>query len=326
MSVSQETSPAPASKPVPPSRLLSTIGLVFAAVLLAVIAGAAWAGYRAGLSTRDDHLRATQASDLKSQFDLGVSDLAAGRPSMAVARFEYILSLDPDYPGAREKLAEAQAALDVTPTPLPPTPPPIAGEDPAQILALAQTYAAATNWDGVIDQITRLHAADPDYETVKADGLLFTALRGRGLARIQGDAMEAGIFDLDQAGAFAPLDTEARNYRAWARLYLAAKSFWGLDWAKAVDILSQLYVLAPNFKDTSRLLYQATLNYAAQLNVAGDVCAAAGSYAAAQQLFPDSQVAELQVTAEAACALTPTPEPTVSGPEGAVTDTPTPSP
>jgi tetratricopeptide (TPR) repeat protein len=309
MSSSPESLPTPAPAH-PPSRLLSILGLVFAAVLLAVLGLAAWAGYQAGLTTRADQARATQVVDLQAQFDLGIADLGAGRYRMATARFEYILALDPHYPAAREKLAEAQAGLNVTPTAVPPTLLPVTSEDPAGLLTLAERYAAEGSWDLVIDQITRLRVLDPDYEVLQGDHLIFTALRGRGLARIQGDQMEAGIFDLDQAGQFGTLDPEARNYRAWARLYLAAKSYYGLDWARTVDILRQLYVLAPNFKDTARLLHTATLALAAQLNAAGDTCLAAENYAAAQQLFADAQVADLLAGAQASCALTPSPAPT----------------
>lgn len=316
MSSSPEPLPAPAH---PPSRLLSTLGLVFAIVLLAVLAGAAWGGYQAGLTARADQASAAQAQDLQAQFDLGVADFTAGRFPMAAARFEYVLARDPNFPSARAKLTEAQTALHVTATVPPPTAIPVAaGADPADYLAAATQAAAAENWDAVLDQMTRLRVLDPKYEMLQVDQLLFMALRGRGLARIQGDQMEAGIFDLDQAGAFGTLEAEARNIRAWARLYLAAKSFYGLDWAKTVDILNQLYILAPNFKDTTTLLYQATLSYAALLNTAGDACGAAGQYAAAQVLVADPQVAELWTAAQTACALTPTPAPT----DAALTPTP----
>jgi tetratricopeptide (TPR) repeat protein len=182
-------------------------------------------------------------------------------------------------------------------------------------------HNAAGNWDGVIAQIRRLHAVDDQYRAAEADRLLATALRQRGVVRIQSDEMEAGIFDLDQALAFGPLDAEATNYRAWARLYLAAKSYWGVNWAEAASILQQLYVLAPNFKDTTRLLYQATLNYAQQLALDGEACAAAEEYAFALTLFSNPAVTEALTTAQANCALTPTP-----APETLPEDTPTPEP
>ncbi len=315
MSVSSDSS---SRQPHHSTRLLSTLGLIFAAVLLVVLGLAAWTGYQAGLTTREDQLRATQTVDLQAQFDLGVADLAAQRYRMAAARFEYVLSQAPDYPDARAKLAAAQAGLNVTPTPPPPTPLPVTGEDPADLLALAQAYVEAGNWDMALSQLTRLHALDAEYERLTVEGLLFQALRGRGVTRIQEDEMEAGIFDLDQAAAFQPLDADARSFRAWARLYLAAKSYWGLDWPKTVAILGELYVLAPNFKDTTRLYYQASRNYADLLYAAGDPCSAAQNYATARLLFDDAQLAERQAAAQAECVPTPIP----SGTEATATPSP----
>jgi tetratricopeptide (TPR) repeat protein len=306
--------------------------LSLAGILAVVIAGAAYGGYRAGLGERDRQLRATRAAELKQQYVLGVADLAAGRPSLAAERFEYILNLEPDYPGAAEKLAEARAALSSTATP-PPSPTPLpASLDPVEIFALAQQAYTSQDWEGVISLLARLHALDPDYKAVEADGMLFVALRNRGAARIAaGDEMEAGIADLNQAEKFGPLDTEAVNYRAWARLYLNAQSFWGLNWELAIENLRLLYALAPNFHDTAQKYYQATLNYAAQLAASGDVCAAAEQYALAQTLFVDQNAADAQATAQAACALTPSPEPTLDltlQPTGASPEeaTPTPAP
>jgi hypothetical protein len=318
----EESSPTPPARAARRPRLISVLGLVFAAILLSVLGIAAYVGYQAGLDQREAQQRATQAADLQTQFQLGLEDLANQRYQLAADRFQYIVAVDAEFPGAAEKLAEAQAALQITPTAPAPTAPPASGQSPAEGLALAQRYFEAGNWDAAIAQVLFLRTVDPNYETAQANTLLFKALRNRGVARIQGDQMEAGIFDLDQASGFGPLDSDAVNYRAWARLYLAARSYWGVNWAETASILQQLYVLAPNFKDTTRLLYQATLNYAAQL-AASDACAAAEQYAAAQQLFTDQPVADAQATAQANCLLTPTATATSEAPSEV---TPTPEP
>jgi tetratricopeptide (TPR) repeat protein len=344
MSQIEDTSPAPAHREIPLGRRLSLIGLGTTLLLLIVLSGAAYAGYQAGLLQQQQQYRATQAADLQLQYDLGLGDLAAGRYEVAIARFEYIVQLDPQYRDANLKLAEARQALAATPTPRPsPTPgaaptagsasPP--GATPASaatgqaqtIFDSAQDAYAIGDWDGVIDALGRLHAVDPDYEAVRVDGMLYVALRNRGITRILGDAMEAGMFDLDQAAAFGPLDTEALNYRAWARLYLAAQSYWGLDWRQAMEILQQLYLIAPYFRDTNTRLYQATVNYADQLVAAGEHCAAAEHYTAAQALFAgDAVVTQALAEAQAACAAAPNPEPTAGEgtPGAAVTATPAP--
>ena len=315
------TSPTSPTGPARVARPLWLLGLSLAGILLGVIGGAAYAGYRAGLSQHATQARATQAVELQLQYDLGVADLAAGRYELAAERFAYVVQYDPNYPGAAEKLVEARQAMQITPTTESlPTSSPTPSADPAEIFALAQRYHAESNWGGVITQVALLRTLDPNYESLKADQLLFEALRNRGVERIQGDEMEAGISDLNQAEAYAPLDAEAANHRLWATYYLAAQSYWGVNWGQAVAILEELYLLAPNFRDTSSRLYQATLNYAEQLSAAGDACGAAAQYANAQALLADLALADAQATAQANCALTPTPDLSATP----VTPTPTP--
>ncbi len=320
MTTKEETTPAAAA---PRRRLVGplvrlALGLALVLVLAFVLAG--YAGYQAGLTQRERQYSATQAADLAHQYDLGVADLAAGRYEVAIARFEYILKLDPAYRDTGRKLAEArqaQPAATGAATAVPSTaaatgtsgPQPGPEADAAEVFALAQEFYAAANWNGVIDQLTLLHSIDPTYQAVKSDGMLYVALRNRGIARLLGDEMEAGITDLDAAAEFGPLDSEALSYRQWARMYLAAQSYWGVDWYRAMINLQELYLIAPYFHDTNLRLYEATLNYAKQLDAAGDVCGAAENYTAALALFDDSAVAEQAAAAQAACAANPpTPE------------------
>ncbi len=310
----------------PPSKsrrlpiFLIAIGLL--ALLVLTMGVAIWGGYQSGLKQHQLQAQATRSAELNTQFDLGVADLSAGNNDMAQQRFEYILSIDPGYPGAADKLEEAQAVLQITssptPTPLPlptVTPMPVAtagptGPDPASILAQAEQSSAAKNWDDVIQKLSDLRALDAKYEPAKVDQLLFTALRNRGVARIEGKELEGGIFDLNQAETLAPLDTDAKSHRLWARYYLDAMSYWGLDWKRTVELLSELHTFAPYFQDSPARLYQAHLNYAAQLAAAKNFCDAAAQYAAAQALSPAPAVAEKQAAAQAQCVPTPVGETT----------------
>lgn len=326
---------------MPLGRRLSLIGLATVALLLLVLAGAAYAGYQAGLTQRQAQFEATQAADLQLQYELGVADLAAGRNEVAIARFEYIVRLDPQYRDASQKLADARLAFSATPTATPrplatpsptslPATPVLTSTEAVEIFNLAQDAYAVSDWDGVITQLTYLKVVDPDYETVRVAGMLFVALRNRGIARILGDELEGGMADIDQAQIYGPLDTEALNHRAYARLYLAALSYWGLNWQEAMVILRQLYLIAPYFRDTSTRLYRATVNYADQLAAAGDYCGAAELYREAQALFADdADVAAALAEADSVCALTPTPDPLATpgeGGEGAATAEPTAGP
>jgi tetratricopeptide (TPR) repeat protein len=314
------TTPAPAQGRGTPSRArrLGLLGLALGLLLIVVLAGAAYGGYQAGAAQRQTQALATQTYELENQYALGLADLQSGRYVVAVARFEYVLELDPNYRDASAKLAEAQAAAQITPTALASaaaptaagtgTPAPTQSQAAANLFAEANTSFAAEDWDGVISALTQLHSVDPDYEAVRADGMLFLALRNRGVARILGDAMEAGIFDLDNAEAFGPLDSEARNVRAWARTYLAGRDYWGLDWKRSMDIFEELSLIAPYFRDTDRRLFEAVWRYADQLVAAGDYCGAVERYERALLLFADESVSAKLTTAQESCANPPPPD------------------
>lgn len=321
MTETQPTAPAERSN----SKFASRLALWFALALVAALGLAAWAGYQSGAVQRESNAQATRAADLQTQFQIGLTDLQAKRYSMAATRFEYILSQDPNYPEATARLAEARTALNVTTVPPTPTLPIIAGKDPAEMLLLAQKYANEKNWEGVLAEIALLRSTDANYEVATVDGLLYIALRERGIARILGDAMEAGITDIDHASQYRTLDETAASHRAWARLYLAARLYYGLDWARATGILRDLYLLAPNFKNTTQLLYDGTVSYAAQLNLT-DACAAAEQYAFAFTIKNDPAISEALTLAQTNCALTPTPDPNAPTPDPNATPLPAETP
>ena len=321
--------PARARRSPPRRKVVAALGLGL--LLIVVLAGAGLAGYQSGIDQRQTQAQAARVLELQNQYDLGLADLQAGRHEMAVIRFEYILRLDANYRDAGQKLAEARIAFQATATPrastVVPTPTGAAvvteSQEAANILIEAEALLAANDWGGAIEALTRLNSVDPDYEAVRADGMLFRALRNRGVERINGDAMEAGMFDLDNAEAFGPLDTEALNVRAWARLYLAARSYWGLDWKRSMDILEELSLIAPYFRDTDRRLFEATVNYAGQLVAASDYCGAADRYARALLLFSDDTVSASLAAAQADCA---SPPPPTEGAPGAPPAEGTPTP
>ena len=311
----EDTSPTPAPLPWRINRRLSLIVLGILFLVILILASAGYAGYQAGMAERDTQAQATRAADLEHQYELGVTDLAAGRYEVAQARFEYIVQLDPNFRDASQKLAQVRAAIAATATPTlaPPTvtptlAPPTATQSHAaqDLFNQAQAQYAASDWAGVIATLTQLHGVDPTFQAVKVNGMLYVAYRNSGIAQISGSDIEGGMFDLDQAEAIGPLDTDALNYRAWGRLYLAAQSYWGLNWQQAMVILQQLYLIAPYFHDTSTLLYQATVNYADQLAQSGDTCGAAQHYTEAQALKADPKIADALATAQASCAKTPT--------------------
>lgn len=231
----------------------------FPVVILALLAaaGGALAGFNSG--KRVVHVSQVQQADqvLKEQYNLAVQDLQAGRYEVARQRLEYVLTKNPAYPGAQDKLAQAIAVLyaTATPTPLPPTSTPTPTRDLRPVQELynqAVLQIAASDWDGALNTITSLRGADKNYQTAKVDAMIYTALRNRGVDHIlkKGD-LEGGSYDLALAERFGPLDSEAVNVRNWARLYMYGSSFWGADPARAIYYFSQVASAAPYLTDGS---------------------------------------------------------------------------
>lgn len=57
------------------------------------------------------------ATQMVDQYEYALLDINAGRYENAKQRLEYVLSRDPKYPGAKEKLSEVEKFLELTPTP-----------------------------------------------------------------------------------------------------------------------------------------------------------------------------------------------------------------
>lgn len=284
------------------------VALMFVCLLMTVIAIAAAGGYWAGLGERSIRQTQTARDAIDEQFRLAAEDLDAGRYELARQRLEYVLGTDPAYPGAADRLALARRGMASTPA-LTPSPVVSGGSSAAELFARAQAQLEQRDWDAMITTLTLLRNLDAGYEAVRVDGMLYLGLRNRGLARINADQLEEGLFDLTRAEAFGPLDAEAQAQRGWAELYQMANSFWNIDWKKAAYYFSELYAAAPYFKDTNLKYFQATRNYADQLFAINDFCNAEAQYALALRLQNDDELALRHDAAMANCISTPTPDP-----------------
>ena len=319
-------------------RMLTALAILS---LFLIAALSAFGGYRSGINQRNG-LEATQiAQVLQTQFPLGVQDLDTGRYALAQQRFEYVIKLDPNYPGAVEKLSEVLLKLRTTATPTPaptptptftPLPPDFSGVE--ALMNRARELLAGGDWSGAIDVLLTIRKKDPTYQTVQVDGMLYISLRNRGVDKIskQHD-LEGGTYDLALAERFGPLDVEAQNWRDWATMYVRGARFWGVDWAKVVDAFKLLNDMAPGITDGSgwSAAYRyriALVKYGDWLAAKGDWCNAQQQYQAALDLSPNPTVVPTATFAADRCSTptqppTATPLPTTSEtPSGATPTTP----
>ena len=246
-----ETSHTPTG---PSWRKLILLGLL---ALALIAAASAYGGYQSGINLRIDAESAQKVQALQQQFALAELDLAEKNLDRARQRLEYVIRLDPAYPGAAQRLAEVLLQMNSTATPtVAPTPTVTPTPDTRNINELfsqSQQYLANKDWTNTIETLLSLRKADPNFRAVDIDGMLFLAFRNRGKEKIARAELEEGIYDLTLAERFGPLDSEAQGFLTWTRLYITGASFWEINWEQVVYYFSQVAPAYPSLMDGSGL-------------------------------------------------------------------------
>ena len=322
----QELKPQKKKRKFRPVRILLNL-LVF---LLIVGLGIA-SGYSSGVSIRRNTQRSLMNQQLGDQFSRALVDMQFGNYNTARQRLEYIIGIDPSFPGAQEKLTEV-LVLSTIPTATPvvsPTPPLIVDDTNFEALyAQAQQLIAARQWQNAMTVLDTMRQKDPTYRTGEVDGMYYFALRNLGVDLIKAGNLEGGIYDLTLAERFAPLDNTAHFLRDNARYYIDAASFWELDWKLSAEYFAQLNgsgIWDGTMTATERYYY-AAMRYGDQLYGEGRYCAAYEQYEAAQSIGQlDAESARNANQSYQAC-YPPTEAPPPTAEATATTDVPPPVP
>jgi len=283
-----------------------SIGLLAILVIVLSIGGMAYGGYRAGVQQRIVSDSTAVAYEVQLQYGLAVQDMEIGQPSVAVERLEYILQMTPDYPGAAQMLVKAREAANQVALPAAgSTETPLPAEERLsadEVLDLLTEAYRRGDWSEVVLGASALQAISPEQRRTSVDAMLFVSLRNRGIERIDAGVLELGLTDLEHAEQIMALDDVALQRRHWVSLYLAGMTFWELNWQLTIDNLSILNQIAPNFQDTRSLLREAYVVYGATLLQAQDSCLAGEQFAAALEIWADTQIKQQLVDAEKECA------------------------
>jgi tetratricopeptide (TPR) repeat protein len=331
----------PANAPTPPAAPRKIRRRVWAALFLLAAAASlllgGLAGAASGLAAGRSQTALESASVAVAQFQLGLRDLNAGQYEIARQRFEYVLTQDPAFPEATDRLAQVMAILNTTATPTPPLPTTAIAltitpdPRPAQeLLAKARQSFLSKDWNAALDLLISLRKANPTLEAARVDGMMYASLRNRGLDKILRQAsLEGGLYDLSLAERFAPLDADAEGARNWARLYIIGSSFWEAYPEQAVYYFQQVAAAAPGLRDSSGLTaierYRgALIQYGDALANSGDSCKAQTQYELALKLRLDPVLQQKRDAATEKCSPS-TPTPTVTG-TATTTAAPTASP
>jgi tetratricopeptide (TPR) repeat protein len=324
----------PINSPLKKSRRwLSILIGVFGFILL--IGLGVFGGYRSGIGIRQEAESSILSKQLLEQYQFALVDIEFKNYEAAAQRLEYIISKDPSYLGAQQKLTEVLVLSSIaSPTPAPTltSTPDFSGAESAY--QRAQQLIQAQDWGNALGALDTIRKLDPSYKTAQVDGMYYFALRNQGHALItQQGNLEGGIYYLTLAERFGPLDNTSIGLRDGARMYITGASFWELDWKQAYDYFSQVGNGWPSMWDgtmtgSQRLQYsamrygddlyeqQAFCDAYAQYQIAAGLGAlneksTGHSYQAYQQCYPAT---EIPPTAESTVivptdvpAVTPTP-------------------
>ena len=247
------------------------IVVLFACAMLTMIIGSGVAGYYQG--ERDREERTIQTAAL--HFSRGQQNLQAKKHELAVAEFEYVLQIAPDYPRAADLLAETRRRMAIVPTA---TAQPTVTIAINEIFKQGQTAFQAKEWDRAAEFMAQVRAIDPTYEKAAVEDMLFTARYNQGIKQLNAGVLEEGILYLDLAAELRSLDQNAVSQRKLASMYLTATNYWGVNWEKAIERFTELAAIAPNYRDTSKRLIEAYINYGDQYAKQEDYCPAEKVY------------------------------------------------
>jgi len=113
-----------------PSRLRANLLSVVGALVLLGLS--IFGGYNVAIQDRQQAESQVKNQTLSEQYSFALVDIQFGRYEAAKQRLDFIISSDPNYPGALQKLTEVMVSMSVptaTSTPLPtPTPNPTGAE------------------------------------------------------------------------------------------------------------------------------------------------------------------------------------------------------
>lgn len=242
---------------LPTRRRARWIWIIPAAFLLVIILGAV-GGYFSGRSLQSQRVQSRTHTLDAEQYNLAIADIQAGRFKMAIERLNNVLQNEPDFPGALEKQQEALAAINATPTPLPtetPIPSPTPDVSKAeQLLAKAKQQFADKDYPGMITTLLTLKTQVPGFQPVRVDGLMWAGLRYNGVHLIKDtNRLTEGLYFLDLAANYAPLDSDAAKQEKFANTFLAlyqeAYYYRTKDIEVSMNDFQQVMILRPYFRD-----------------------------------------------------------------------------
>lgn len=197
---------------------------------------------------------------------------------------------------ARERGGRVVQAL-VLPTIMPDATPTLTYEDQARPLWIKVDVAwTRSNWGEAIAALEQIRQLDPNNQDVRER--LAEAHYQRGVQLIAANQLDAAQVELDQAIRLHADLAELQEIMRELKLYRAGLDAYQLkDWPHAVENLSLVYELNPNFRDTQTMLGQSLYQRGIERQDAEVWDEALSLFQEAQALLPD--LADAGVRAQA---------------------------
>lgn len=288
----------------------SLVGYIFLGILLMfgiAIAGG-FLGYNTAINARKAEYNRRSMMAAAEQYQMALSDIEQGKFQNAKTRLDYVIEIDPNYPGAMETYQQVILAIFPTASPTPmmtATPAPTATADTRgeeEMFQSIQQAIYAQNWEYAINLITALRDRNIKFRGLEVDGMYYIALRNYGIQQINAGYLENGVYNITRAETLGPIDNQANSMRDAARSYLAGAGFWEINWSKALEYYSNAAQVMPNLMDQATRM-TANQRFAEASFRVGDEYVAREDYCGAipfyEQGMPISGTESMQLTATA---------------------------
>ncbi len=326
-----DSEPAPSGGRGGSALLLVVVAVIGLCLSCSIIALAGLAGYNDGVQALERYARATRQADIATQYNLALTDVAAGNNELAAMRLQHIVLTVGAVGGSPAALLTQVLAATATPTPSPtatpsptlestptPSPSPTGGLVLSADALFAEAQAALTvrDYPTVINRLEILRGLDPQYRQAEVKTMLHQALTTLSRQYLTGadtDRLAEGILLAEQARAIAPIGD--LGYEAYiAGRYLDGLNAEGMECLLAVREWESVYAEAPQYRDVLQRLANSYAACGDAYTYQTEFCPAEQYYRRSLSLVNNSSVAARLADAREKCAnATPTPTPTIEG-------------
>ena len=249
-----------------------------------------------------------------------------GRLEEALAEYQRVLVLDPgntaavtgienllelaSASGAPVNLAQAtppvddaQSAEEAYPATASPTAATTALSPEDQLWQQARTAYEAGEWDAAEEALLELRTSAPKFRQTDVEDTLFNLYVNLAAETDQTDDLEQALAYVDKALELRPDEVELRDARSMAATYLDVLTYTGVDWERTIELLEELYVRNPEYRDVKNRLQQALLAYGDSLADEKEWCDAAQRYRSAVAIESTAETIARRNNLEERCEL-----------------------